>query len=245
MGTPGIGTFTIGDYVVTTAAGGTKTGAYLIMATASRNILTADVLDYDGLKGNYALIWKKITITHDQSTNISASGTLTCAPRAHPMGCADQPVPYVPVSETITSCSRVVDFYLTYSVNGDRFDKLICTATENRNYGIHSYGGERVWGVSIQAADNFIAYHFAKEVPSGVELVGFGDGYDSCYGLESWTVDRDERDLWKLKSNIVGIINVNDGLKSADGYLYEKEYLAGDGFSSGDVYSIGIANVAT
>ena len=110
-----------------------------------------------------------------------------------------------------------------------------------------TYNGTRVWGVSIQANEDFIVYQFKKEVPSDryreTPLPNFGDNYDSCYGLESWTTDRDEHDLWKHQGYVVGLINVADGVDSEVGYLKEEEYSVGEEgnlLSQNEVYSTGI-----
>jgi hypothetical protein len=244
-----------GDYTVTTEFAGTKSGSYEVNASMSRDIVTADVLDYDGYGDNYALIWKKITISHSQSQLISASAT---------------PVSYFPGDSTNltydqnngrfnSSSVRTVEFYLTYKVNGVKTDKLLCTCSMTSTHSLinavsahdQTYTGERVWGCSIQVHSDFIVYQFRKEEPNVEAEVnwgggfGWGGGYDGNLSFESWTVDKEERELWKLKSHIVGLINIKDGVDSEVGYLKEEEYTVGEegnSMSSIDIYSVGVVN---
>jgi hypothetical protein len=246
-----------GDYTVTTNSSGSKQGSYSVGATVTRSIVTADVLDYDGYKGNYALIWKKITISHSQEQVTTASGSRSADYTNQAWGDGPQPITYGVTSNFTSVCTRQVDFYLTYKVNGQKVDKLICSCTirsahTNDDTESHSYEGTRVWGVSIQVKDDFIVYQFRKEVPAEKYKTSpvppFGNGYDGCYGFESWMTDRDENDLWKLQSNVVGLINIADGVGSEVGYLKEEEYNVGEegnSLSIGEVYSTGVVNKDT
>lgn len=241
-----------GDYTVTTESSGSKEGSYSVNATASRNIVTADVLDYDGYKGNYALIWKKITITHSQRQITTAAGSRSASYTNQAWGDGMEPITYSVSSNFTSTCTRQVDFYLTYKVNGQKVDKFICSCTirsshPNNDSESHTYEGTRVWGVSIQVTDKFIVYQFRKEVPADVyrslPVPPFGNGYDGCYGFESWMSDREDSYLWKLYSNVVGLINIADGVDSEVGYLKEEEYTVGEegnSLSQSEVYSTGI-----
>lgn len=239
-----------GDYTVTTESSGFKQGSYNVNAVATRNIVTADVLDYDGYLGNYALIWKKITISHTQQQTTTAAGSRTAAYTNQAWGDGMEPITYSVDSKFTSTCTRQVDFYLTYKVNGQKVDKLICSCTIQASGGDnHTYTGTRVWGVSIQVKENFIVYQFRKEVPAEKyktsPIPPFGNGYDGCYGFESWMTDRNENDLWKLQSNVVGLINIADGVGSEVGYLKEEEYTVGEegnSLSIGEVYSTGVVN---
>jgi hypothetical protein len=252
-----------GDYTVTTTFNGYLNGVYSVNSTADRNIITADVLDYDGNLGNYALIWKKVTITHKQIQSINAAGLKVCDTfTMNPWGCSGNAINYTTTDVFTATSSRLVEFYLTYKVKGEKFDKLLCSCTENysgtlrveggvvtKNV-VRTYDGTRVWGVSIQVSGNFIVYQFRKEIPSdkyrNESLPEFGDNYDSCYGLESWMTDKNEHYLWKLYSNVVGLINIADGVDSEVGYLKEEEYTVGEegnSLSIGEVYSTGIVNI--
>lgn len=237
-----------GDYTVTTTYNGLMQGVYNVSATASRSIVTADVLDYDGYMGNYALIWKKVTISHNQTQTGSGTAQTVCSYHETPLP-VDNVLVYDDTSAFTTSCTRTVDFYLTYNIAGKKFEKLLCSCSEQGSDTSHSYSGTRVWGASIQVKDDFIVYQFRKEVPSdrykSASLPNFLDGYDSCYGFESWTTDRDEHDLWKLESFIVGLINIKDGVGSKVGYLKEEEYTLGEEgsmLSRDEVYSVGVVN---
>lgn len=244
-----------GDYTVTTDFSGTKSGSYEVSASMNRDITTADVLDYDGYGDNYALIWKKITVTHTQGQTISAAAT---------------PVDYFPGESTNivydqsndrfnSSSTRLVEFYLTYKIKGVKVDKLLCSCSMTSTHSLinavashdQAYTGERVWGTSIQVFSDFIVYQFRKEIPNAAADVnwgggfGWGGGYDGNLSFESWMVDKEERELWTLKSHIVGMINIADGVDSEVGYLKEEEYTVGEEgnpMSSIDIYSVGVVN---
>lgn len=240
------------DYEITITSHSTKNGTYSVDATVSRNIVTADVLDYDGYRGNYALIWKKITITHTQRQLTSASGEIEANEYDNQAyGDLDWLIPYTVDSNFTSNATRTVEFYLTYSINGTKFDKLLCTCTMGSTYSKHGdegvssqvFSGERVWGCSIQVNADFITYQFKKEVPVDGLNRNWGGQYDGNYTFESWMIDRDEVSLWKLKSHVVGLINVNDGLDSEVGYLKEEEYDVGENqLNSSEIYSIGVVN---
>ena len=88
---------------------------------------------------------------------------------------------------------------------------------------------------------------FRKEIPADIyrslPVPPFGNGYDGCYGFESWMSDREDNYLWKLYSNVVGLINISDDVGSDIGYLKEEEYTVGEegnSLSASEVYSTGI-----
>lgn len=239
------------EYTIVTTERSQRDGNYVVNANTSRAIVTADVLDYDGMEENYALIWKKITISHTQSQTVDAVGipeTFETYYNDTGAGGAMVPIEYNKTSMFTSDATRKVDFYLTYKVGGTKFEKLICscsmnaayTHTEEANSVLQTFSGERVWGVSIQVDKDYIVYHFIKEVPVDGENRAWGGQYDANYGFESWMVDRDEKLLWKLKSHVVGLININDG--STVGYCKEEEYTVGEegnALSSGEIYSVG------
>ena len=246
------------EYEVTITEHSEKSGTYNVDATVSRDIVTADVLDYDGYEGNYALIWKKIIIAHSQRQMIAATSQPWNGANYYsgtPWG--DEVLPLIfDKDDNFTSRStRTVEFWLTYKVNGQKFDKLICACTMLSTYSkvgmvstpVQTFEGERVWGVSIQVYSDFIVYQFRKEVPvdgldrnwGGVD----GGDYDGNYSFESWMIDRDEKLLWKFKKHVVGLINIADGFGSVVGYIKEKEYAVGEegsSLSSSEVYSVGV-----
>lgn len=241
------------DYEITTTESASQSGSYNIEATANRNIVTADVIDYDGLGENYAVIWKKITIAHSQSQTIDATGSATGNYENAPYD--DLEITYN-VADNFTSLSnRKVEFYLTYKVGGVKYDRLICTCemvsthtlVGSENNTSQSFSGERLWGVSIQVYSDFIVYQFRKEEPvdglnrnwGGSE----GGSYDGNYAFESWMVDRDETLLWKFKKHVVGLINIADGVDSEVGYLKEEEYDVGEEgnlLTETEIYSVGV-----
>jgi hypothetical protein len=243
------------DYEITITQQAVKSGSYTIEATANRNIITADVLDYDGYNGNYALIWKKITISHSQRKDTTASGQETSDTYDNSVwGDLDWAINFT-VNDSFTSLStRTVEFYLTYNIGGTKFEKLLCTCTMTSRYGTgietsQTFSGERVWGASIQVYTDFMVYQFRKEEPvDGLNRNwggSQGGSYDGNYAFEGWMVDRDETLLWKLKSHVVGLINISDGVDSEVGYLKEEEYTVGEEgnvLSSGEIYSVGVVN---
>lgn len=241
------------DYTITTTEHSQRDGNYSMIANMNRNIVTADVLDYDGLNGNWALIWKKITISHTQKQTIDAQGIPDEFEAYYndPYGGMSMlPITYNTTSVFVSDATRKVEFYLTYKVDGVKFEKLICTCTMTANYR-HSvpadeaisqvFQGERVWGVSIQVNSEFIVYQFMKEEPIDGANRAWGGQYDANYAFENWMVDRDEKMLWKLKSHVVGLININDGVNSNAGYCKEEEYTVGEegNYLSGEIYSVG------
>lgn len=246
------------EYTVTESHSGSKSGSYNVNAGANRRIVTADVLDYDGYDGNYALIWKKITITHAQTQTIVATSQ---DPSQYHAYCGtpwcDQSLAWTLTYDKddhfTSNSTRTVEFWLTYKVKGQRFDRLICTCSmQSDNSKVNgtismsqTFSGTRVWGVSIQAHADFIVYQFKKEdVVDGANRV-WGDGYDGNHGFESWMTDRDENPLWKIKSHIVGLINISDGADSVVGYLKEEEYIdgaEGNPLIGYDIYSVGVVN---
>jgi len=240
------------DCSYTTVEFSEKSGSYTVDARVSRDIVTADVLDYDGYLGNYALIWKKITIKHNQSQVDTASGSMTDdGYEGTPYGDMDWLIDF-DVDDNFTSRStRTVEFYLTYKVNGTKVDTLLCTCTMlstaskrgATTTGSQTFEGERVWGCSIQVYSDFIVYQFRKEEPVDGLNRNWSGGYDGNYSFESWMIDRDENPLWKFKKHVVGLINIADGFGSVVGYIKEKEYAVGEegsSLSSSEVYSVGV-----
>lgn len=242
------------DYEITITEHSEKSGSYTVDATVNRNIVTADVLDYDGYLGNYALIWKKITVAHTQQQDITASGSETSENyEGSPFGDMDWDIQFNVNDNYTSNSTRTVEFWLTYKINGQKFDKLLCTCTMLSTAskvgavttGSQSFSGERVWGASIQVYSDFIVYQFRKEEPIDGLNRNWGGGYDGNYSFENWMIDRDENSLWKLKSHIVGLINIADGVDSEVGYLKEEEYTVGEEgnvLSSGEIYSVGVVN---
>ncbi len=236
-------------YDIVTTSGGTRSGSYTINAVASRNIVTADVLDYDGYKGNYALIWKKITIAQTQSYNITGVGAGTAGYNNSWLGTGT--INWAGSTVWATNATRKVEFYLTYKINGVKTDKLLCTCemvSSGPTPYAQSFSGERVWGVSIQVGEKFITYQFRKEEPVDGATRNWGGSvtYDGHYAFESWLTDDDEVELWKFKSHVVGLVNINDGSDSEVGYLKEQEYNAGaEGsvMAGSEVYSVGVAEI--
>jgi hypothetical protein len=222
-------------------------------ATVNRSIITADVLDYDGYQGNYALIWKKITIGHKQgwdweTTSQYESDANYCN---GPTDMAlDHLMEIVGTSDVFTSLSeRLVEFYLTYKIGETKTDKLLCSCNMVSNYKStgsvvtesHVLTGERVFGASIQVSNDLIAYTFKKETPTG--KLNYKQAYDGSYSFENWNADYDENAVWGSAKHIVGLININDGMGSAPGYLKEVEYQQeeeGNLLSSAEIYSVGV-----
>lgn len=242
------------DYDITITEHSEKSGSYTVEATASRNLITADVLDYDGYDGNYALIWKKVTVAHTQRQDISASGGMTSESyEGSPFGDGDWLIDFNEADNFTSNSVRTVEFYLTYKVGGVKTDKLICTCTMNSiaskvgavTTGSQTFEGERVWGCSIQVYSDFIVYQFRKEEPVDGLNRNWSGGYDGNYAFESWMIDRDENPLWKFKKHVVGLINISDGVDSEVGYLKEEEYDVGEEgnlLTETEIYSVGVIN---
>jgi hypothetical protein len=242
-------------YEETITETGTKTRSYTVNATASRNIVTADVLDYDGYNGNYALIWKKITISHSQSQIDSVASNNPDFDYCNGPWCDEAwtwRLTYTDDKKFNSTSTRKVEFYLTYKVNGTITHKLLCTCNmeavdsliNSATSHSQTFSGERVWGCSIQVNADFIVYQFRKEVPVDGASRTWGGGYDGNLSFEGW-IEKDDVDLWKLKSHVVGLINISDGVNSEVGYLKEEEYDVGEEgnmLSSTEIYSVGVIN---
>jgi len=241
--------------VLTNTSSMDKTGHYEMNASADRSIQTAEVLDYDGLNGNYALFWKKIAISFHQGWSINKTASLHKDGIYYNTPWGDvvwnNQMVYTGKDIIKTTSARTVQFYLTYKVAGKKIDKLICACSMEMDsqednvslelkYKVSSLSGRRVYGTSVQVDDKFIVYTY--DLGSLIENFNFDGvkGYDGSYSFENWNEDGAGSPLWTFDKRIVGIINIAD--PSSDiGYLFEEEYsvMVTKNKLSPTVYSIG------
>jgi hypothetical protein len=136
-------------------------GGYDIVAKMTRRIVTAEVLDYDGMNGNYALIWKKITCEQSQvyKEEINFEHYQSDEPNCFyryigpSVGLLEKDmIPEGVISDKSESI-REVEFYLTYKVTGEdengisvivKKDILLATCNMTTDY----YTGTNLSGIS-------------------------------------------------------------------------------------------------
>lgn len=231
----------------------TKAYEQHIDATVARNILTAEVLDYDGYESNYAIIYKEIQIdsaqTHTEDKTASYS-TDDAYFNTGGDGVLDYLMPYVTTTIFESSTTRTVNFYLAYNAGGGLTKNLIATCTITSLYNkngtslveSHVVTGERVCATSIQVDGKTITYTYevAGRDPA-LPTINYGREYDGAYAFENWDTDIDENMIWKADRRVVGIIAIDDP-PLEPGTLHEASYAIGAEdvlLSDGEVYSVG------
>lgn len=197
-------------------------------AVVTRDYTTAQVTDYDGYNGNYALFWKRITIqdrqtwVYDQSYDDPRNYT------RYDQGLFIGRNMVEPGTFTADG-TRVVEFMFTYSINGAKTDLTLATCScRAQSPGVsnplldHTITGERIYGVSLQVNDEFITYTY--EIDKVKIDVPFSVGmYDGPQNIEDFNFDFGGNDIWELSKRMAGIININDGAGSTPGYREEFE----------------------
>jgi hypothetical protein len=211
--------------IVRESSGYEKTGTRTTTAVAKRDYTTAQVTDYDGLNGNYAIFWKRISISDEQGWRYQQ--TQSAADETYHHGDAL----WVYNDSGIYTCSgtRTVEFMFTYSVMGLRTDLILATCTvHSQSPGLsnplvdHTVEGERVYGVSLQCNEEFITYTY--EIDKVKLTTPFSIGmYDGPQNIEDFNFDFGGNDIWTLSKRMAGIINIDDGAGSTPGYKEEFE----------------------
>jgi hypothetical protein len=208
-----------------------------VAATAARTVKTFEVLDYDSLGANYAIIYKSIEIQHNQSQDYSranepfdgnvyiqylySNGNLP----------ASALVLHNETDEFSSTGTRKVT-YMLHSSTGIILDGVnlgsklpLATCNISNNLSEYTMTGERIYGVSIQISDRFIVYSFEKHTAAFGGLgSGAGYPYDSPRNLEDWNVNQLGEPIWTRNKQVVGLINIADGVGSEIGYLKQEEY---------------------
>lgn len=205
-----------------------ESGTRTTNAAVTRNYTTAEVIDYDGYDGNYALFWKRITIQDQQAWVYSQN--------------YDEPKDYerydqgLFIGRSLTepgaftaNGTRMIEFMLSYKINGTRTDILLTTCiVKSKSPGFenpltdHLVTGERIYGVSLQVNDEFITYTY--EIDKVKLTTPFSVGmYDGPQSIEDFNFDFGGNDIWELSKRMAGIINIDDGVESTPGYKEEFE----------------------
>jgi hypothetical protein len=226
----------------------TKTLEQTKTATATRDINTFEVLDYDSYGENYAVIYKKLHIAHEQKLNYSD----VCDPFSSD-GIYQQPnytsqytIDMVHnVNSIFTSiATRNVTYKLAYKIKNPStgafvtgsIDLATCSITASGI--IQTASGQRIYGVSVQITDEFICYAYeidTIDVPKTINVNPL-DRYDSAVNIEDLNFDANNLEIWTRRGHVVGLININDGAGSTVGYNYSKEYAILDK----QQYSVGV-----
>ena len=235
-----------------------KTGFYSMTANVVRSIETAEVIDYDGYNGNYALFWKKISINFSQGWSKKKTMVpfhLDNVYYNNPWDDViyDKAMKYTGPEQITTKAVRTVNYYLSYKID-KKIDRLLATCTMETDsiedlvfltsdYQIKSLAGNRIYGTSLQVDNKHIVYtHELGQVAEKPDWIGL-HGYDGNYSFENWNEDASGKPLWTFDKRVVGIINIADGISDV-GYLYEQVYDVMDSKNllSPTVYGVGSVN---
>lgn len=207
----------------------------VVSATASRNINTFEVLDYDIYNSNYALIYKDITIVHNQSQNYTRSTEPYSGNYyrqylySNLLSEAELPARYTVFhndSDVFTAVgTRTVTYKLHYKIGTAIFSVDLATCIVKNDNSVYTMTGERIYGVSIQVSEEVITYAFEKHT-ANLSFFGAGIGYpyDSPRNLEDWNVNQLNVPIWIRSKQVVGLISIDDGVESDIGYLKQQEY---------------------
>lgn len=206
-----------------------------VSATASRNVNTFEVLDYDVYDGNYIIIYKKIEVVHNQSSDIVRAGTpYSDSPNGVYIQLYFQngelpasAITMQTISQDFKSTgTRTVTYKLHYKISGKVFSVTLATFTVSNNLNTQTASGQRIYGVSLQVTDKYMVYSFERHTCklSGPLGTGAGYSYDSPVNIEDWNTTQLGSSIWTKDKQVVGLINVNDGIGSEIGYLKKKEY---------------------
>jgi hypothetical protein len=215
---------------------GTYVQSESIEALASRVVHTFEVLDYDIYEGNYALIYKDIGISHQQKQTYEKGNDPYSGAVYYQVLYQNGELPASALllhndSQEFTSIgTRVVTYKLHYKIkDGDEFKTFsvdLATLTVSNNKCDYQATGQRIYGVSMQVTDEFIVYSFELHecAFNGVLGVGAGYNYDGPINLEDWNVNQLKVPIWTRSKQVVGLININDGVGSSIGYRFQEEY---------------------
>ena len=211
---------------------GTYTQQENVTATALRTVNTFEVLDYDSLGANYALIYKAIAIQHNQSqvytrANEPYSGAVYIQYLYNNGNLpASALVLHNETDEFTATGTRTVTYKLHYKIGDAIFKVDLATCTITSDVSSYTLTGERLYGVSMQVSEKFITYAFEKHTANLTGPLGAGTGYpyDSPRNLEDWNVNQLGEPIWTRSKQVIGLINIADGVGSDIGYLKQEEY---------------------
>lgn len=217
--------------VGTNILSGTYTQVESISASARRTIHTFEVLDYDTYRENYALIYKDIVISHQQTQTTEKANTPYSGMVYLQFLYQNGELPASALllhnlSDVFTSIgTRIVTYKLHYKIGSVAWSVDLATCTISNNVQAYTASGQRIYGVSMQVSEKYIAYSFEKQlcVFDGFLGVGTQYNYDGPINLEDWNLNQLNIPVWERSKQVVGLINIADK-KSDVGYLKQEEY---------------------
>jgi hypothetical protein len=217
--------------------------------TASRDIVCFEVLDYDSLmnvrfgddlKRVVAVLYKKITIHHEQEKVFDCEYTTNDPQWAF----KSFTVPVMPVASTTPatdhfeySGTRKVEYKLAVVIGTEKyqfaFNTLQTAVTGTWDVAgsyaeltnddgirtstgpIHTLTGERIYGASVYVGQKYVIFSYDKETFDGTH--GIGSAYDSPMNFEDYNA------LWKKDKRMVGFINLSTMEQVSREYEYDSE----------------------
>jgi hypothetical protein len=208
--------FAPNDY--TTSGSGVRTDTTKTTATFTRDLTVFEVLDYDAESNfkyenanvrAFAVVYKKITISHSIPRDIDLSATLANT-GSHMWDGAFNAVA-VGGEETGTDIcaptgTRTVEYILYVNVNGATYRKTLETFNGTMTGG----SGYRCYGVSVKLEGKdglaLVSYDMDEFItPSNVEAL-----YDSPVNYEDWNTDDAGTPLWSTSKRVVGAVSLCD-----------------------------------
>jgi hypothetical protein len=200
-------------------------------ATATRNVHTFEVVDYDNYNGNYAIIYKDINITHTQVYSVSREGTPYDGDVYIQLGYSNGNLPASALvmhntsEDFVSQGTRDIDYILYYNIDGAGYSRKLASVHISSDMSVYSVDGERVYGVSMQMSKDYLVYSFELHDSKFSGTVGYGSGYnyDSPRSVEDWNRTDTGEEVWRRCSQVIGLVNIASK-KSDLGYAYEQKY---------------------
>lgn len=210
---------------------GSYTQSETVTAKTARSVNTFEVLDYDS-HGDYALIFKSICIKHSQTQICARANTPYTGPVyiQYLYSNGSLPASALVLANThddfMSQGERTVTYKLHYKIGDKPFTVDLATCTIASDMNTYTVVGQRIYGVSIQVIPGkFISYSYElHDACYATPRAGLGDAYDSPRNIEDWNVNQLNEAMWTRSKQVVGLININDGLGSEVGYRKHEEY---------------------
>jgi hypothetical protein len=179
-----------------------------VVATAQRNILAVEVLDFDSHpNGNFIVFYKKITITHTQNSSATSSGS--SAPQGPTREAYRFPWPGTgaPAESFQVTGTRKVEYFLFWQNAAGKNEKVKLAEFNSTVSGdganlFHTATGQRIYGVTCQVSRNMIAYHYLLETYAGTPSA---PAYDSPMNFEDYSYQGNVRQ-WTPANIVVGCV---------------------------------------
>lgn len=224
---------------------GSSSRTETITATAGRNVICVEVLDFDSMQGLpqvdlFIVFYKKISIAHSQTNSYVRSAS------SAPVGPSKQTQHFpfasgfgAPTETFTANGTRKVEYYVAYKIGDNPLEKVKLaefnsSLTSPGGALVHSGSGDRLWGVSCQLNEDLIVYHYQKE-----EYLnnGTAPAYDSPMNFEDISFQGTTK-LWDPKKIVVGVINVSHEMASKAGLAHERFEF--DPAATELIYSVGL-----